>query len=142
MNKFLLFSLPTVALLCTMFISSAQADSWTYVNEAVDGTKYYVNTESINKKANRVSYLTEGSDLVSSSQYIEAWWKTINTDGSYLKIKTNFLCSDDISKDTSNVRYSATNTYLSSPRVDSRASSTVPGTSFSEVFNLVCSSTF
>jgi hypothetical protein len=142
MNKFLLFSLPTVALLCTMFISSAQADSWAYVSKAVDGTKYYVNIESINKKANHVSYLTEGSDLVSSSRYTEAWWKTMNTDGSYQQIKTNFLCSDDITKDISKVRYSATNTYLSSPSVGSRASSTIPGTSFSDVFDLVCNSIY
>lgn len=139
MNKLLLLLLPIVALLGTTSSNSAQADSWTYISESVSDVKYYVNDESIKKKYNRVFYMIEGGGSVSSSRYTEAWWKAVNTDGSYRQTKTNFLCSDDMSKDISNVSYSATDKYINSPSVGSSALSTIPGTSFGAVFSFVCS---
>ncbi|WP_221185070.1 hypothetical protein, partial [Psychrobacter luti] len=90
------------------------------------------------KKHGSESYLIEGGGFKTSSQYMEAWWKTISADGSYVKTKTNFFCNNDVSKDISNAAYSANGTYISSPHVSSFAISTIPDTSFSTVFSFVC----
>lgn len=127
-----------VVLLGSLSSNAAQADSWTLIGESINSTKFYVKTDSIKKRYSTESYLTEGGGFGTSSQHTEAWWKTVDEDGSYIKVKTNFFCSTDVSKDISKVMYSATGRSIGSPRVNSFAFSTVPDTSFSNVFSFVC----
>lgn len=139
MNKFLLLLSPTFILLGSISSNAAQADGWTYVSESNHNTRFYVNTESIKKRYGMEVYSVEGSGAGSSQQHTEAWWKAVNADGSYILVKTKFFCSLDISKNTSQVRYSAADTYIDAPSVGHYAVSTIPNTSFSKVFNFVCS---
>ncbi len=139
MNKFLSLLIPIFIFLGSMSSNAAQADNWAYVSESTDNSLYYVNTHSIKNRYGMEFYMVEGGGAGSSKEHTEAWWKVVDEDGSYIQIKSNFFCSLDIVKDTSRVRYSAAGIYINSPRVDHYASSVIPNTSFSRVFNLVCS---
>ena len=139
MNKLLLLLAPTFILLGSISSNAAQADGWTYITSSLDNTQYYVSTESIKKRYGMEVYSVEGSGVGSSTQHVEAWWKAVNADSSYTQVKTKFFCSLDISKNTSQVRYSAADTYIDAPSVGHYAVSTIPNTSFSKVFNFVCS---
>lgn len=139
MNKYLLALLPSLAFIGITHSSVAQASDWTYVTTSIGGYDYYINAGSMKKRSNYAVLSLEGSSSpITASDHIEAWWKVVNEDKSYDQINTRFYCNKDISVDTSIIQYSASNHYISSPTPSRYASPTIPGTSFSRVFNFVC----
>lgn len=112
---------------------------WAYVGQTVNNDKYYVNVESIKKSHGSEFVMIEGVNLPkTTSQTSRAWWKIVSPDNSYTQIQSDFYCLIDAAKHTSIVEYSASNQYISSPRVGAYANSIIPNTTFSSVYNLVC----
>lgn len=120
-------------------VIASQGSPWTYVGQTVTDDKYYVNVESIKKHYGSEFVMVEGVNLgKSTSQTTKAWWKIVRPNNSYTQIQSDFYCLIDAAKQTSVVEYSASDQYISSPRVGIYANSIIPNTTFSNVYNLVC----
>lgn len=139
MNKYLLALLSSLTFLGSMHSVAAQASDWTYVTSSVSDDDYYINAGSMKKRSDYAVLLLAGSSSpISASDHIEAWWKVVSKDDSYIQINSRFYCNKGLSIDTSMVSYSASNTYINSPTPSRYASPKIPGTSFAKIYDFVC----
>lgn len=121
-------------------LTAAHGSPWVYVGKSVTDEKYYLNVETVKKLSTSEIVMVEGSNHIGSSEPTQAWWKIVSTDNSYHQVQSNFYCYINATKEIAAVQYSASDQYISSPKVTNRyANSVIPNTVFSNIYDLACS---
>lgn len=121
-------------------LTAAHGSPWVYMGQSVTNEKYYLNVETVKKSSISEIFRVEGSNQASVSDPTQAWWKIVSPNNSYIQIQSNFYCNINAAKETSAVQYSASDQYISSPKITTReAKNIIPNTVFSKVYDLACS---